>query len=120
MLDGGKRTDDGGTRTERADEKRVGSSSRRDSAAPTFIIISEQGERKREKYHKQKRGGGSFHQKEVVKRFGVSIRGGVPVDMLSVPRLPLRLHSLAASRTGSKRFAREEEREADAEVDMVA
>jgi hypothetical protein len=29
--------------------------------------------------------------------------------MLSVPKLPLRLHSLAASRTGSKRLVREDE-----------
>ena len=46
------------------------------------------------------------------------MRGGVPVDMLSVPRLPLRLHSLAASRTGSKRLAREVEEDAEAGADM--
>jgi hypothetical protein len=47
------------------------------------------------------------------------MHGGVPVDILSVPRLPLRLHSLAASRTGSKRLAREveEEEAAEAETD---
>ena len=77
------------------------------------------GERKREVYQSRTRTKkrGSFRQKDVVKRLGVSIRGGVPVDMLlSVPRLPLRLHSLAASRTGSKRLAREEYEE-DAEID---
>jgi hypothetical protein len=81
-------------------------------------------ERKRERYTRvvpePKKKGWSFHQKDVVKRLGVSIRGGVPVDMLlSVPRLPLRLHSLAASRTGSKRLAREEDEE-DAETDAHA
>ena len=70
-----------------------------------------------ESYQNQKRG--SFRQKDVVKRLGVSIRGGVPVDMLSEPRLPLRLHSLAASRTGSNRLAREEDEE-DAETDADA
>jgi hypothetical protein len=39
--------------------------------------------------------------------------------LLSVPRLPLRLHSLAASRTGSKRLALEEDEE-DAETDAGA
>lgn len=39
--------------------------------------------------------------------------------LLSVPRLPLRLHSLAASRTGSKRLALEEDEE-DAETDADA
>ena len=51
------------------------------------------------------------------------MRGGVPVpvDILSVPRLPLRLHSLAASRTGSKRLVREfEEDDAEAGADMGA
>lgn len=48
------------------------------------------------------------------------MRGGVPLDMLSVPRLPLRLHSLAASRTGSKRLALEVAEEADAGADMGA
>jgi hypothetical protein len=42
------------------------------------------------------------------------------VDMLSVPRLPLRLHSLAASRTGSKRLVREVEEDAEAGADIGA
>ena len=113
-------------RGQRADEKRVRSSSRRDSAALHHHHHHHQirtGGRKYQSRTRTKKKGGSFHQKEVVKRLGVSIRGGVPVDMLSVPRLPLRLHSLAASRTGSKRFAREEDKEdaeADADADMVA
>ena len=58
--------------------------------------------------------------KGVVKCWGVSIRGGVPVDILSVPRLPLRLHSLAASRTGSNRLALDVAENADAGADMGA
>jgi hypothetical protein len=106
----------------------VGSSSRRgDSAAPTSSNQNrgekKRGEREIPESHQNQKKGGSFHQKDVVKRLGVSIRGGVPVDMLlSVPRLPLRLHSLAASRTGSKRLAREEDEDAetDADADMGA
>ena len=95
---------------------------RRDSAAPTSSSNQNRGEKKKQRYTRvvpePKKKGRSFHQKDVVKRFGVSIRGGVPVDMLlSVPRLPLRLHSLAASRTGSKRLAREDEEDTDADAD---
>lgn len=121
MLEGGKRTDGTGQRADKEQDECVGSSRRRDSAAPTSSSNQNRGEKKREipeSYQNQKKG--SFHQ--VVKRLGVSIRGGVPVDMLSVPRLPLRLHSLAASRTGSKRLAREDEEDAetDADADMDA
>jgi hypothetical protein len=133
VHDGGRRTDGrtDGTR-QRADEKQgecVSVGRRRDSAAPTSSSNQNRGgKREREggiyqSRTRTKKKGGSFHQKGVVKRLGVSIRGGVPVDMLlSVPRLPLRLHSLAASRTGSKRFAREddEDAETDADADMDA
>ena len=65
----------------------------------------------------EKRG---HHVKGVVICWGVSIRGGVPVDILSVPRLPLRLHSLAASRTGSKRLALEVAEDAGADIGACA
>src|SRR5229473_1356915 len=101
---------DGRDGRDRADEKQVSvgsrDSSRRDSAAP----ISSSDWNKEEKKGAEREMGiylyqsrsseepaepgkkGSSHEKEVVKRWGVSIRGGVPVDMLSVPKLPLRLH----------------------------
>jgi len=122
VLDGGRLTE--GTR-QRADKKQ-------DECGSVGVVEegiarhrhhhqNKTGEREREGYTRvmpdPKRR--SFHQKDVVKRLGVSIRGGVPVDMLSVPRLPLRLDSLAASRTGSKRLVREENKE-DAETDAVA
>jgi len=120
-LRAGRRETAGRDETEQTKTRmRVGGSSRRrDSAAPTSSSNQNRGEKKREREQSRTRTKkkGNHFIRDVVKRLGVSIRGGVPVDMVSVPRLPLRLHSLAASRTGSKRLAREEEEDTDADMD---